>query len=257
MNNQTGPRLLDAKVAFVTGAARGLGHAIVSVLAAAGAVGTMFDILPQSEAGSIPDGWKFHQGNVTDEDDVGAAIAGLQERCGRLDIAVANAGVVPPWRTTQELDIAEWRRKFAVNVEGAAITLKLASREMIPSGGSIIALGSLNSWQGHPQQAAYVASKHAVLGLVRSAALDLGRYNIRVNALGPGPIATDALVGRVKDRHAQGGATVDEALQAMAGATALGRTASETDVARACLFLASDLASGITGQLVPVDAGLP
>ncbi|NNE23154.1 MAG: SDR family oxidoreductase [Rhizobiales bacterium] len=255
MSNQSGNRLVDGKVAFVTGAANGLGHAIVSELAAAGAVGTMFDILPRSEAGNIPKGWNYHQGTVTDENDVGAAIAGLHESHGLLDIAVANAGVVPPWRATRELDLDEWRRTFAVNVEGAAITIKLAAQEMIPSGGSIIALGSLNSWQGHPQQAAYVASKHAVLGLVRSAALDLGQHNIRVNALGPGPIATDALVGRVKDRHAQGGATVDEALQAMAGATALGRTATEADVARACLFLASVLASGITGQLVPVDAG--
>lgn len=255
MDNTSRPRLVDGKTAFVTGAARGLGYAIVGELAAAGAVGTMFDILPQSAAGSVPEGWIFHQGDVTNEGDVGAAIAGLQERHGRLDIVVANAGVVPPWCTTGELDIDEWRRTFAINVEGAAITLKLASRNMLPSGGSIIALGSLNSWQGHPQQAAYVASKHAVLGLVRSAALDLGRHNIRVNALGPGPIATEALVGRVKDRHAHGGATVDEALLAMAEATALGRTATETDVARACLFLASDLASGITGQLVPVDAG--
>ena len=257
MSSQTGNRLVDGKVAFVTGAARGLGHAIVRELSSAGAVGMMFDILPQSQANDIPDGWSFCQGDVTSEDDVSGAIGHLQEHHGRLDIAVANAGVVPPWRRTAELDMEVWRRTFAVNVEGAVITIKLSSRLMMTTGGSIIALGSLNSWQGHPQQAAYVASKHAVLGLVRSTALDLGEHNIRVNAIGPGPIETEALVGRVKDREAQGGPPVDEVLQAMANSTALGRTASETDVARACLFLASDLANGISGQLVPVDAGVP
>lgn len=257
MSSQSGNRLVDGKVAFVTGAARGLGHAIVTELSSAGAVGMMFDVLPQSQANEIPDGWRFCQGDVTSEDDVGAAIAQLQELHGRLDIAVANAGVVPPWRRTAELDMETWRRTFAINVEGAAITIKLSSRQMMTTGGSIVALGSLNSWQGHPQQAAYVASKHAVLGLVRSAALDLGEHSIRVNAIGPGPIETEALVGRVKDREAQGGPPAVEVLQAMASTTALGRTASETDVAKTCLFLASDLASGITGQLVPVDAGVP
>lgn len=250
-------RLVDGKVAFVTGAARGLGRAIVDELAGAGAVGTMFDVLPAGQAGDIPNGWHFQQGDVTDQTEITAAIKASYERHSRLDIVVANAGVVPPWHTTQELDMEDWRRTFAVNVDGAAMTIKAASQNMMQSGGSIVALGSLNSWQGHPQQAAYVASKHAVLGLVRSAALDLGQFNIRVNALGPGPIATDALVGRVKTRAEQGDAPVEQTLQAMADATALGRTASEADVARACLFLASDLASGITGQLVPVDAGLP
>jgi len=254
---ETGNRLVDGKVAFVTGAARGLGPTIVNEMAAAGAVGLMFDILPQSEAGDIPDGWNYSRGDVTNQDDVGMAMADLGERHGQLDIAVANAGVVPPWSSILELDIDQWHRTFAINVDGVAITIKLASKHMMRSGGSIVAMGSLNSWQGHPKQAAYVASKHAVFGLVRSAALDLGQYNIRVNALGPGPIATDALVGRVRERQAEDGPQVDEALQAMAAATALGRTATETDVARACLFLASDLASGITGQLVPVDAGLP
>ena len=132
---------------------------------------------------------------------------------GRLDAVVANAGVTAPWVSTQEIKLEEWRRVFAVNVEGALITIKFAAQQMMASGGSIVALGSLNSWQGHPQQAAYVASKHAVLGLVRSVALDLGRQGIRVNALAPGPIATDALLGRIKDRSGGGGQEFDQALR--------------------------------------------
>ena len=96
-----------------------------------------------------------------------------------------------------------------------------------------------------------------MLGLVRAAALDLGRDGIRINALAPGPVATDALVGRVEARESGDREKTTAALEAMADAGALGRMASETDVANACLFLASELSAAITGQLVPVDAGLP
>ena len=257
MNRQACGELMAGRVVFVTGAARGLGRAIVGQLAAAGAAGTAYDILPAEEVGDLPDGWQFQQGSVCLEQDVGAAIAGTVERHGRLDAAVANAGITAPWVSTGEIDLGEWRRVFAVNVEGTLITIRAAAGQMMIAGGSIVALGSLNSWQGHPYQAAYVASKHAVLGLVRSVALDLGRHGIRVNALAPGPVATDALLGRIRGRAGQGGQPYDEALREMAGAAALGRTASEADVAAACLFLLSELSSGITGQLIPVDAGLP
>ncbi len=248
--------LVKGKVAFVTGAANGLGRVIVDELARAGACGTAFDVAPNEHAGVLPQGWRHHQGDVTHEAEVGVALEATCQDHGGIDIVVANAGIVPPWRSTEALDMEDWRATFAVNVEGVAHTLKLAALHMKGAGGSIIAMGSLNSWRGHPQQAAYAASKHAVLGLVRSAALDLGRYGIRVNALAPGPVATEALVGRVEARARQGDLPVDQALQEMADAAALGRMASESDVAAACVFLASDLANGITGQLVPVDAGL-
>ena len=257
MVRPAGSELMTGQVAFVTGAAKGLGRAIIDQLAAAGASGVAFDILPEEEVGNLPDTWIFRHGSVCQEQDVCAAIATTVERFGRLDAVVANAGVTAPWVSTQDIKLEDWRRVFAVNVEGALITIKFAAQRMMASGGSIVALGSLNSWQGHPQQAAYVASKHAVLGLVRSVALDLGRYGIRVNALAPGPIATDALLGRIRDRADRGGQAFDEALQELSGATALGRIASETDVATACLFLLSDQSNGITGKLIPVDAGLP
>ena len=248
--------LVDGKAVFVTGAARGLGHAVMTRLAAAGARGTVFDIIPVAEAKEIPCGWEYVEGDVSCENLISTAMTKTRDRHGQLDIVVANAGVVPPWEVTKALDLEVWRRTFAVNVEGVAIAIKHAAILMKDTGGSIIAMGSLNSWRGHPQQAAYVASKHAVLGLVRSATLDLGRHNIRVNAVAPGPVATDALIGRVEARAACGGQETVTALEEMASAAALGRMASESEVAATCLFLASDLSAGITGQLVPVDGGL-
>ena len=257
MGGPAGSELMAGRVALVTGAAKGLGRAIVDHLALAGASGTALDILPADETGEFPEGWEFRQGDVCIEQDVGAAIAETAERLGRLDAVVANAGITAPWVATGDIDLGDWRRVFRVNVEGTLVTIKAASRQMMETGGSIVAIGSLNSWQGHPRQAAYVASKHAVLGLVRSAALDLGRHGIRVNALAPGPVATGALLGRIRDRADRGGQAFDEVMQDMARATSLGRTASKAEVAAACLFLLSDLSNGITGQLLPVDAGLP
>ena len=172
-------------------------------LALAGASGVAFDRQPPAQAGQLPQNWEYRAGNVCSEADVGAATRLAVELHGRLDAVVANAGITAPWVETSEIRLEDWRRTFAVNVEGVAITLKLAARRMLGGGGSIVAIGSLNSWQGHPRQAAYVASKHAVLGLVRSAALDLGKFGIRVNALAPDrlrrrPFSGELRIGRSK-----------------------------------------------------------
>ena len=125
---------------------------------------------------------------------------------------VAAAGIVPPWRRVDELDLDEWDEVFAVNVRGIAATLKHAA-PLIADGGAVVVIGSLNSWRGDPNIASYVASKHAVLGIVRSAALDLGRRGIRVNAVGPGPIATEALLARMASAEREaGGPALDDAL---------------------------------------------
>ncbi len=245
--------LLAGKVALVTGGAQGLGRAIAEGFAVAGARGLLFDLLPAPEP--LPTGWSFERGDVSNEDDVARALARVREEFGRLDVAVANAGIVPPWHDTEAIDLAEWDRVFAVNARGVMATIKHAVPLMKERGGSILAMGSTNSWIGHAKQAAYTASKHAVLGIVRAAARDVGRFGIRVNALCPGPVATEALLARARRRADEGGPTVDETLRRY-GDTALGRMTTTEDVVGAALFLASDLSSGVTGHLIPVDAGL-
>lgn len=252
MHDPVPPSLLDGRVAFVTGGGRGLGLAIAEAFAAAGAHGTVADRIE----GTTPDGWLSLACDVTDASAVEAAMARAAERFGRLDVVVANAGVVPPWSETAAIDLDAWDRCFAVNVRGVAATIRAAVPHLSERGGSIIAMSSVNGTQGHPQQTAYVASKHAVIGIVKSTALDLGRHGIRVNAIAPGPIATDALVGRIEARAADGGLSAGAALAAYGRDTALGRLATADEVARTALFLASDLASGVTGQIIPVDAGI-
>ena len=246
-------KLLEGKVAFVTGSASGLGRAIVEEFAGAAAVGVGLDI---HSGDPLPDGWLDRRGDVTLEMDIVDAAAQITEDFGSLDVVVANAGLVPPWNEAENIDLDEWDRVFAVNVRGVVATIKHSVPLMKKSGGSIIVMGSLNSRRAHGKQCLYTATKHAVLGIVRSTALDLGRYGIRVNALGPGPIATDALLGRLRKRADEGEPPPDEVLARFASDAALGRIATERDVARAAVFLASDLSSGMTGQILPVDAGL-
>ena len=243
------------KRVLITGGGSGAGESLALGFAAQGAevviAGRRMDAL-QSVAAKAK-GIRCVQADVTEE----ASVKRMFDEAGAVDIVVANAGLVPPWRDTEAIDLAEWDEVFAVNVRGVVATIKCA----VPAlkrrgGGSIVALGSLMSWSAHPQQCCYVASKHAVLGIVRATARELGRFAIRVNAIGPGSIATDALLGRVARRARAGGPPVEEALAQSAAQTMLGRMATEEDVANTVLFLASDLAAAQTGQLVPVDCGL-
>ena len=120
-----------------------------------------------------------------------------------MDILVANAGIVPPWRESDAIDLAEWDRVFAVNARGVMACIKHAVPLMRAAGGSIIVMASVNAVTAHPLQMAYTASKHAALGITRAAAQDLGRFAIRVNALAPGPIGTEALLRRLVEREAE------------------------------------------------------
>jgi NAD(P)-dependent dehydrogenase (short-subunit alcohol dehydrogenase family) len=244
--------LLNGKIVLVTGGARGLGRAIVEAFAAAGAEGMAFDLTPPTE--DLPPGWAFEPGDVTIENDIARICAQLGEEFGRLDCLVANAGIVPPWRNSEAIDLAEWDRVFAVNVRGVMASIKHAVPLMRTEGGSIVTMASVNAIGAHPKQMAYTASKHAVLGITRAAARDLGRYAIRVNALAPGPIGTEALLRRLVEREVAGGLAAEEALRRYAE-TPLQRMATEAEVANAAVFLASALATGITGQVLPVDAG--
>ncbi|WP_165779741.1 SDR family NAD(P)-dependent oxidoreductase [Mesorhizobium sanjuanii] len=248
--------LLDGRIALITGGSRGLGLAIAERFAAEGAVGHALDLAQTSAGARMPAGFSATAVDVGDETTIAAAMQAALREHGRLDVVVANAGLVPPWRETEGLDMAEWDRVMAVNVRGVAATIKHATPAMKASGGAIIVMASINAYLAHPRQMLYTASKHAVLGIIRAAARDLGRFGIRVNGIAPGPIATDALLERIRTRARNGGPPEQEALAALAADNALARLATSDEVAKAALFLASDLASGISGELLPVDAGL-
>ncbi|WP_285028587.1 SDR family oxidoreductase [Plantibacter sp. ME-Dv--P-122b] len=236
---------------LVTGGAQGIGAEIVARLSAGGADGVIVDLA--AAADDAP--WPSRQLDVTDEPAVVEAMRSTQAEHGPFDGVIAAAGIVPPWHRPADVDLDMFDQTMAVNVRGFVVTVKSVAESM-PHGSSIVAIGSLNSWRGDPNLLAYAASKHAVLGAVRSMAMSLGPRGIRVNAVAPGPVATDALRGRMSDRAGRGGPALGEALEAAARQTALRRLATPGDVADTALFLSSAQAAAITGQLIPVDGGL-
>jgi NAD(P)-dependent dehydrogenase (short-subunit alcohol dehydrogenase family) len=248
--------LLAGATALVTGGGSGIGAAVVERFTREGARGVVLDLPAALEAATLPDGWTGVGIDLRDDASILAAFARVGELAPRIDHVVAAAGVVPSWATIAELDLDQWDAVMAVNARGLVATLKHAAPALADDGGSVVVIASLNSWRGDANLTTYAASKHAALGVVRSAALDLGRRGIRVNGVAPGPIATEALLTRMRNRAAGGGLSVDDALAAAGHGTALGRIATADEVAGAVLFLASDLSSGVTGHLLPVDGGI-
>jgi NAD(P)-dependent dehydrogenase (short-subunit alcohol dehydrogenase family) len=249
--------LLDGKVCFVTGGSNGLGREIINVFSNNGAVGTAADVVPVSNEAPLPPGFDYVPTDVTDERSLQASISNAVRKFGRIDVVVANAGIVPPWSAAEDLDLPTWTKVLAVNVQGIAATLKYVTPVLKDHGGSVVVTASITSYRGAAFQMLYTASKHAALGIIRAGAFELGRHQIRVNGVAPGPIATDALLERIRTRAGQGGMSEDEALAVHANETSLNRMVTATEVGKAALFLASDLSSGITGVLLPVDAGIP
>ncbi len=246
--------LLAGRQILVTGGANGIGAAVVDRFASMGAGGLVLDLpAPAETARSGP--WRQVNVDVTDEVSVAEGIGAAADILGHVDGVVAAAGIVPPWSEPTTQDLAEWDRVFAVNVRGVIAVIKHVAL-LMEAGSTITVVGSLNSWRGDPNITSYAASKHAVLGIVRSAAMALGPKGIRVNAVAPGPIATDALLTRMRSRAAVTGLSVDEALTRAAAATSLRRLATEDDVADTVAFFTSPLSNGITGQLLPVDGGI-
>ena len=244
---------LDNKRVLVSGSSQGLGHKIVETFSKNNAVGFGFDL--QENVKDL-EGWEFLQIDVSNETEIINGFEKIKEKIGELDVVVANAGIVPPWSTINDIDNDEWEKVFNINVKGVALTIKHSVELMKSSGGSIIVMGSINSLLGHSGQSLYTASKHALLGIVKCAAIDLGKFDIRVNAIGPGPIATEALLKRLNSREDNGGTSSSSALEEFANNTALGKMSTEEDVANTVLYLSSNLSSSITGQIIPVCSGL-
>lgn len=245
---------LTGRRAVITGAGRGLGFAIAHRLAQSGASITAIDLTGSLNA--VPEHWTRVPIDLTapDAEQKLADAAGANEV---TDIVVANAGLVPPWRSVEALVRDEWEKVMTLNVWAVAQTLGAFAPCLARSDhGSAIVMASINSFSAQPKQMLYTASKHAVIGVMRAAAMDLGPQGIRVNALAPGPIATDALLSRLQERHQGGGPTPEIALAGLASNAALKRLATPEDVANVAHFLASDASTGMTGSIIPVEAGL-
>jgi NAD(P)-dependent dehydrogenase (short-subunit alcohol dehydrogenase family) len=243
------------KTALVTGGASGIGRGVALAFANAGAAVVVADIDVEGgealvrqirQAGSRA---LFVRTDVAWAEDVEALVAATVERFGRLDIAFNNAGVELEHRRLAESDEELFDRMMAINVKGVWLCMKHEITQMLKQGGGVIVnAASIAGLVGTPKHAIYSASKHAVVGLTKSAAAEYGRKGIRINDVCPGVIRTAML-----DRALERDEGTEEALVRM---HPIGRLGEIEDVASAVLWLCSDASGFVTGHSLAVDGAL-
>jgi NAD(P)-dependent dehydrogenase (short-subunit alcohol dehydrogenase family) len=254
---------LANQVALVTGAGQGIGRACAMALAQAGAHVVVADVATQ-KAEATADAIQSSQrraaavsADVGDVADIDRMVRRATELFGPIDILVNNAGVT---RRADIMDLteADWDRIHRVNAKGVFFCLQRVAREMIPRrSGRIINIASIagKGYEG-TSNAAYAASKGAVISLTKTAAQQLGRYNINVNSVCPGVTRTALSDANLQVRAQQEGVTVEEMERRRAAVIPLRRANDPEDIAAMVVFLASPGARNITGQSFNVDGGL-
>ncbi|WP_380872783.1 short chain dehydrogenase [Sphingomonas sp. DBB INV C78] len=244
----------SGKVALVTGAGGGIGRSTAEAFAAAGAKVVVGDVsvkggeetvaLITAKGGTA----SFVRCDVSQDADVQAIVDHAVKTYGALDIAVNNAGVDPEVAPEAQWKLEDFDRIHAINTRGVFLCMKAEIAAMQGKGGAIVNVGSFASVAGVVNKPAYTASKHAVLGMTRAAALQYARAGIRINAVCPGGVKTAILVDNV--------GTSAEAAAAVGAAHPAGRAAEPEDIAEAILWLASPVSGFVIGHGLVIDGGL-
>ena len=245
---------MEGNVALVTGASTGIGRATAVAFAQAGVHVVVADVDDERgekvrlELEAFGVGALFVHTDVARPDDVEDMVVRASERFGRLDYAFNNAGIEGAAAPTAECTIENWYRTINVNLTGVFLCMRAEIPRMIASGGgAIVNNSSVAGLVGFPGVPAYAASKHGILGLTKTAALDYATQGVRVNAVCPGVIATEMI-----ERFTHDDPT---ARAAMVATEPVGRLGTPDEIAATVLWLCSDAASFVTGQAIAVDGG--
>jgi len=253
---------VSTRVAVVTGANRGIGRAVTVALAAAGFTVAASARDPASLASTAEEAAEAggtavpFACDVRDEASVAEMAAGAQA-LGPVHAVVANAGVAGPTLPLHEITLADWRDTLATDLDGVFLTFRGFIPGMIERlGGSLIAISSMTGKRPLHGRTPYAAAKMGVIGLIRTLATELGPYNIRVNAVCPGPVAGPRMEDVVRKQAAIRGISEEQARAALTEASPLGRMVEAGEVAGACAFLASGSSAAVTGEDLNVTAGV-
>ena len=252
MTTSNQPGELQDKVAVITGAARGIGQAIAEAYDREGAIVVVSDIDGEGAA-TVAKGLSRGESAICDVRDE-AAVQGLFDsvvaKHGRVDIAVANAGIGRPMALA-EMNLAEWRKVTSVNLDGVFLTIRSATLAMAQTGGgAIIGMASITGFRGSPLIGDYAAAKAGVINLCKTAATEFRPYNIRVNAICPTFLETELVTDAIPTFEAALGVPFDQIIGQKQG-----RMGQVSDVAPLAVFLASERSRFSTGSAFVVDNG--
>ena len=244
-------KLLENKVAIITGAGSGIGKATARLFAGQGAKVVVSDINEQNGKAVVEEikatGGEavFFKADSASPADNEALVKQAIDQYGKLDIAVNNAGIGGPLGLTGEYPLEGWKKTIDINLSGVFYGLRYQLPAMLKNGGSIVNIASILGQAGTKLSPAYVAAKHGVIGLTKASALEYADKNIRINAVGPGYVKTPLIENALDEA----------ALKSLVGLHPIGRLGTSEEIAELILWLASPKASFVTGAYYPADGG--
>ena len=237
------------KRVLITAGASGIGKAMAERFAAADHEVWVTDVDAKALAACPPE-WRVFEANAGDE----AAMAHVFGEMGGLDVLCANAGIAGPTAAVEDVALEDWRACVSVNLEGAFLAAKYAAPLMKRAGrGAMVLTSSTAGIYGYPNRAPYAAAKWAVIGLMKTLAMELGPHGIRANAICPGAVEGPRMEAVLEREAAVKGMTRDQVYAGYASGTSMRSFVEARDVAEMALFLASDAARLVSGQVIAVD----
>jgi NAD(P)-dependent dehydrogenase (short-subunit alcohol dehydrogenase family) len=258
---------LQNKVAIITGGGKGIGRTISSAFASEGA-SVVMAARTRSRLEETAEEIRAQGGNaqaiqtdITDESQIERMVGEAIEAYGRIDILVNNSGIAGPTARVVDLDLAAWNEVFAVDLTGAMLCAKHVLKHMIPQkSGVIINIVSEggrsgDGRSGYPMRSPYCCSKSGLIALTETLSIEVGEYNIRVNAISPAAVRGERIINVVKGRSEATGLSFEEVMSTLVENYSLKRPAEESEIAAAAVFLASDESSAITGQTLVTNCG--
>jgi NAD(P)-dependent dehydrogenase (short-subunit alcohol dehydrogenase family) len=255
---------LRDQVAIVTGASKGIGRAISLLFAGEGArvvcAARSADLVEETAASARQAGGEAIAvvADVSSETGARSVVAAARTAFGRLDYLVNNAGDGGPTKTVQEYLLEDWEYTMGSCLTSTYLCSRFAVPALIDAGGgAIVNIASMAGRRGLPFRVGYCAAKAGQIGLTYGLAIELGRHNIRVNAIAPGAVEGDRIDRVIAGQAQARGLSVDVVRRRMVEGAPLKRMATADDIAATALFLCSDRARNISGQCIPVNAGEP
>jgi len=237
------------KRVLITAGASGIGRAMGEAFSEAGFEVWVTDV-DTSTLADLPKTWHGRQANATDE----AAMADVIAQMGSIDVLCANAGIAGPTAAIENVALDDFRACVSVNLEGAFIAAKHAAPLMkAEQSGSIVITSSTAGLYGYPNRAPYAAAKWAMIGLMKTLAMELGPFGIRANAICPGSVEGPRMEGVLAREAAAKGMTRDQVYEGYASGTSMRSFVEARDVANMAVFLGSDGARLVSGQVIAVD----